>query len=254
MYFLSSLLEYLNGRCSFNSSVLTSNCSPHFLYPTPLYFHCSLLVSWDVLMSSVQGHSFHSLISSYVTLFICALCLVLFLLGHFLSIPDWTSPIFFSLFQTLTVLLLWQHEESNLLSIPLFNSIGQLYLLLCSLVLLCLFLAFVIYHLHSNCKLWIQKQSAISFISANVFWMSPNLWSEWHAGQFNMVKPSLSIGAWVLTSSFSVALGDSRVPHSVSWHRHMSSVHFKVWGGFSLEGEKWGALRASLPYLYFLLF
>lgn len=31
-YFLSSLLEYLNGRCSFNS-ISTPNCSPHFLSP-----------------------------------------------------------------------------------------------------------------------------------------------------------------------------------------------------------------------------
>lgn len=45
---------------------------------------------------------------------------------------------------------------------PLFNSIGQLYLSLCSLALLCLFPALITSHLHSNYKHWIGKQLAAS--------------------------------------------------------------------------------------------
>lgn len=158
---LSSLPKYLNGKCSFSSSVLTSSCSPHFLFPTSLWFYCSLLVTWD-LMSSVQGHSFHSLIPSCVTLFICALCLILFVLGHFLWIPDWTSPIFFSLFFSRLLLFYCFGCMRSLICFPspFFNSVGQLYLLLCSLVLLCLFPAFIIYHPHSTYKFWIWKVSS----------------------------------------------------------------------------------------------
>lgn len=138
-YFLSSLLEYLNGKCSFSSLVLSSSCSPYFLFPTPLCFYCSLLVSWALLMSSVRVHSLHSLIPSHVTPFICALCLILFILGHFLSIPDWTSPIFFSLFFSRLSLFYCFGSMKSLICFPspFFNSIGQLYLLLSSLVMLC---------------------------------------------------------------------------------------------------------------------
>lgn len=161
-YFLSSLLEYLNGKCSFNSLVLTSSCSPHFLFLTPSCFYNSLLVRWDLLISSVQGHSFHSLIPSHVTLFICALCLVLFVLGHFLCIPDWTSPIFFSLFFSRLLLFYCFGSMKSLICFPspFFSSIGQLCLLLCSLVLQCLFPAFIIYHLHCNYKLWMWNLSS----------------------------------------------------------------------------------------------
>lgn len=62
-YFLSSLLEYLNDKCSSNSLVLKSSWPLILSFPLLCAFTlCSLLVSWDLLMFSVQGHSFHSLI------------------------------------------------------------------------------------------------------------------------------------------------------------------------------------------------
>lgn len=168
--------------------------------------------------------------------------LILFLLGHFPSIPDWTSPFlffFFSLrFQTLTVLLLRQHEVSNLLSIPLFNSIGQLYLSLYSLALLCLFPSFITSHLHSNYKHWMRKQLAVSFATANVLWMSQNRWSEWNTAQFNLVKLSLFVRASVpiIYSWCYHFQWVSEAPYTVPWHKccHLGNSGF---GDFFWRGQ-----------------
>lgn len=171
----------------------------------------SQLRSPDVLSAVTLSPLFNSLLCN--SLYLCSvsliappphppffhLPLILFLLGHFPSIPDWTSPIFFSLFFSRLSLFYCFGSMRYLICFPspLFNSVGQLYLSLYSLALLCLFPAFITSHLRSNYNHWIEKPLAISFATANVLWMSQNLWGEWNTAQFNLDKLSLFIRTWV---------------------------------------------------------
>lgn len=119
--------------------------------------------------------------------------LILFLLVHFPSIPDWTPPIFSLLFRLSLVYCFGSMRYLISFPSPLFNSIGQLYLSLCSLALLCLFPAFITSNFHYNYKHWIGKLLAVSFATADVLWMSQNLWSVWNTAQINSIKLFLFI-------------------------------------------------------------
>lgn len=83
---------------------------------------------------------------------------------------------------------------------------------------------------------------------ANVLWMSQNIQSEWNTAQFNLVKLSLSVRAWV-------PIIYSLSPHFQwlsGWMRplHCSLVPYVHFWGVGVLGEGLG--RGVLPSLCFL--
>lgn len=143
------------------------------------YRHTVLPLFNSLLCKSLYLHSV-SLIASY-TILVSSICQS-FYSNWAISPPFLIELHQFSLFFSRLSLFYCFGSMRYLICFPssLFNSIGQLYLSLCSLALLCLFPAFITSHLHSNYKHWIGKQLAVSFVTANVLWMSQNPRSEWN--------------------------------------------------------------------------
>lgn len=115
------------------------------------------------------------------------LLLILFLRAHFPSIPDWTSPIFFSRRSQLYFLSSMRYLicflsplKKHWLVFPFILFLGLVMPLPC------------FYHLYSSYTHWIGKQLAVSPVVANVLWMSQNLQIEWNTAQFGQTVSTVT--------------------------------------------------------------